>query len=472
MQREQFLGGIVEGFYGRPWTPLQRMQLFELMSVWGLDTYFYAPKDDLKHRALWRQPYTDTELTTLRALLAACRKHGLHFIYGLSPGLDIQFTNAQDREYLRLRIDQLFEIGCEHFALLFDDLPGQLTEGDRRAFASVAAAQADVTNDIYSWLKTRSSNGRFLFCPTPYCGRMDNWRLGGEGYLETIGHTLNMAIDVLWTGPEIVSREIPIESVQGVAARIGRQPLIWDNLHANDYDGRRLYTGPYTGRSPELKQHVAGILVNPNNEFVVNYVPLKTFAAYLHADVDWKPRDAFLAAIADWLPAYATCGDTFSMDELILLADCFYLPYEDGESAQRLYEVLRTCLRLPTAEWGATETTFKQLNSQIQTMFDKLTQLTDRELFYAWSRRAWDLKEELQLFDAFLARKKAGDLHPRIETHLPDTYRGGFVARLQRLLCMDHDGCFAPNFRSDQNVLGLSGYPHVRSLTYSQFSTR
>lgn len=28
---------------------------------WGLNCYMYAPKDELKHRLLWREPYTQHE---------------------------------------------------------------------------------------------------------------------------------------------------------------------------------------------------------------------------------------------------------------------------------------------------------------------------------------------------------------------------------------------------------------------------
>lgn len=31
------------------------------MQRWGLNTYLYGPKDDLKHRLLWRELYTVEE---------------------------------------------------------------------------------------------------------------------------------------------------------------------------------------------------------------------------------------------------------------------------------------------------------------------------------------------------------------------------------------------------------------------------
>jgi hypothetical protein len=54
MFQPDFLAGVVEGFYGQVWTHQQRLHLFQQMAALGLNTYFYAPKNDLKHRAIWR----------------------------------------------------------------------------------------------------------------------------------------------------------------------------------------------------------------------------------------------------------------------------------------------------------------------------------------------------------------------------------------------------------------------------------
>jgi len=35
------------------------------MARLGLNTYLYAPKDDLKHRAIWRELYSASEAETL-----------------------------------------------------------------------------------------------------------------------------------------------------------------------------------------------------------------------------------------------------------------------------------------------------------------------------------------------------------------------------------------------------------------------
>ena len=441
-----FLGGVVEGFYGQPWTQAQRFKLFDQMVDWGLNTYFYAPKDDMKHRAIWRELYDDTELASVTELIRACDERKLRFIYGLSPGLNIRFSDSLELAAIQERFEQLIAHGARHFALLFDDLPGEISESDRQAFESVAEAQASVTNQVFHWLRAQFPDARMLFCPTPYCGRMDNARLGGEGYLETIGTSLDPDVDVFWTGPEIISAEISVDSIEQLTSRLQRPPLIWDNLHANDYDLRRLYCGPYSGRAPELKKHLRGILTNPNNEFPINFIPLRTLGAYLNND-RYEPREAYLESVAAWAEEYTSIGAPISVEDVTLLADCYYLPHQEGPAAESLIDLCQRLVRDDVSHWGDGEDQFCQLNARVQSMFESLTELKDRDLFYAWSRRAWELKEELDLFQTYLAKKKAGaDGANGIKSpsHLPLTYRGGTVARLQRQLSMDDEGRFQP----------------------------
>lgn len=46
-------------------------------------------------------------------------------------------------------------------------------------------------------------------------------------------------------GPKVVSHKISVESIEEVSSVLKRAPVIWDNIHANDYDLQRLFLGPY-----------------------------------------------------------------------------------------------------------------------------------------------------------------------------------------------------------------------------------
>src|SRR5688572_16046267 len=100
------------------------------MTAWGLNTYLYAPKDDLKHRALWRELYSASETANIASLVKACRQRNLQFIYALSPGLDIRYSDKAELTEIQSRFEQLLALGCEHFALLFDDIPDDVDSTD------------------------------------------------------------------------------------------------------------------------------------------------------------------------------------------------------------------------------------------------------------------------------------------------------------------------------------------------------
>lgn len=423
--------GVIEGFYGQPWSQAERLQLFEWMHRWRLNTYFYAPKDDLKHRTIWREPYSSSEAEGLAQLITGCRERDIRFVYALSPGLDIRYSSEADLDCIRDRLAQIRNLGCQSFALLFDDIPDQVAAEDLKRWGSLASAQCHVANTLFKWAASEC----FLFCPTAYCGRMAENKHGGPDYLTILGRELLPEIDVFWTGPEIISREITVEHVGNVATLLRRKPVIWDNLHANDYDGRRFYCGPYAGRPLELRGAVNGLLINPNNEFPLNYVPLRTFAQFVHwpGGKKWDSRDAYLSAMREWLEQFATIGEPVTLEDLILLGDCYYLPYEEGPEAEALYQRAKTLLA-----GKSTHDAFRQESSRLREFCGRLAALRNRPLFYALSRRIWELREELDLLERCVGTKQPWTSH----SHLPGTYRGGMVARLQRLLHQRPDGTF------------------------------
>jgi protein O-GlcNAcase/histone acetyltransferase len=272
----------------------------------------------------------------------------------------------------------------------------------------------------------REIGGHFMFCPTPYCGRMAKSKLGGEGYLETIGRELAPQIDIFWTGPEIISETITVEHAREMAGIFRRKPVIWDNLHANDYDGRRFFCGPYQGRALELKSEVNGILLNPNCEFPLNYAPLRTFGKFAQSKGGYDPRSEYVAAMTEWNRGMETFTGHVPLASLLMLGDCYYLPFEEGPLAEKLF--------------AAVENLNAQELELMRCFCSDLAQLKDRALFAALHRRVWELREEMDLLEKFA---RNGGKATFSDFHLPKTYRGGVIPRLQRLLKQNEDGSFS-----------------------------
>ncbi|XP_042317026.1 protein O-GlcNAcase isoform X2 [Sceloporus undulatus] len=286
----------LRGFYGRPWVMEQRKELFRRLQKWGLNTYLYAPKDDYKHRMFWREMYSVEEAEQLMTLIAAAQEYEIEFIYAISPGLDITFSNPKEVSTLKRKLDQVSQFGCRSFALLFDDIDHNMCAADKEVFSSFAHAQISITNEIFQYLGEPET---FLFCPTEYCGTFCYPNVAQSPYLRTVGEKLLPGIDVLWTGPKVVSKEIPVESIEEVSKIIRRAPVIWDNIHANDYDQKRLFLGPYKGRSTELIPRLKGVLTNPNCEFEANFVAIHTLATWYKSNMNGVRKDVVMTDTED-----------------------------------------------------------------------------------------------------------------------------------------------------------------------------
>lgn len=90
----------------------------------------------------------------------------------------------------------------------------------------------------------------------------------------------------LFAGSKVISRKLSLDNLAEVESVLQRPPLIWDNLHANDYDSRRLFLGPFKGREPQLRSHLSGLLLNPNCEFEANYIPLHSLGSWFRTGND------------------------------------------------------------------------------------------------------------------------------------------------------------------------------------------
>jgi hypothetical protein len=258
-----------------------------------MNSYLYAPKDDLKHRAEWRLLYEQDERDVLANLIKSASDNKIEFVYAISPGLDITYSSeGADFKILVEKLEQVLSLGCRSFAILFDDIDNQMKPIDQKCFSSFAHAQTHVTNSLYQHFK--GSVKYFFFCPTEYCTKFsikaskldikneNEFKLESSEYLTTIGKNLNTNIDILWTGPGIVSVEISVEHIKEVIAVLQRKPLIWENFHANDYDKFRMFLGPLKSRPIELRSYLKGIMTNPNCEFECNFNAVYTLSYWFN----------------------------------------------------------------------------------------------------------------------------------------------------------------------------------------------
>jgi protein O-GlcNAcase/histone acetyltransferase len=451
-RHRSLLSGVIEGFYGRAWTAGQRIEMLQWIADAGMNCFVYAPKDDIKIRARWRELYSVAEATELKALADAAAERKLRFMVAIAPALDVVYSDGEDLEALKQRLDQLLALGITHFVLLFDDIPSTMMPADEKAFPSIAAAQAWFANAAFAHVRARASDVSMIFCPTEYCAAFAGHDVKNSAYLNTIGVELDPAIGVFWTGPDIVSKTISADTLRELAAVIRRKPVIWENFHANDYDIRRVYAGPLSGRSAEILDLVDGIITNPNNEFEANFVPVRTTGLFANGSDDEAAN--FAMAVKAWQPrfrlAYRSENDMLTVEEVRLLAEIFHQPFRNGpevesllQTARRLLSVTRPNVRDPG--WQSGHDAIVTFRDRIRDLFHRLTELENRDLFYAFQPYLWEAREEVTHLVTYLDWL-AGD--PPVGSEFPQQdriynfYRQGFTVAVQELLPRDANGRF------------------------------
>jgi len=96
----------------------------------------------------------------------------------------------------------------------------------------------------------------------------------------------------MWTGNKVIPEVITRKSIEELVSVLKRKPVIWDNIHANDYDVKRVYLGAYCGRRVDLYPLLSGILTNPNCEFEANFVPIHTLGTWCRMAAATASRDS------------------------------------------------------------------------------------------------------------------------------------------------------------------------------------
>jgi hyaluronoglucosaminidase len=247
--------GVIEGFYGPPWSSEARRHWAQKLSIQKNSFYIYAPKRDQALRKNWNSPWTEDSITALAHLKNEFQALNVKFGVGLSP-FELQ---ARDPNLLQLKsvVHQLRSLGVDLLGLFFDDM---------HAHEGLAEIQVKAVNEV-----AKIFPGKIYFCPTYYSADPILEKLFGKmpvNYFEVLKNGISSRVEFIWTGPKVISPSISVEEADKCADLYGRKPFLWENLYANDgpKNCRYLKLKNYDEREPELLKHLSGIAFNLMNQ--------------------------------------------------------------------------------------------------------------------------------------------------------------------------------------------------------------
>lgn len=152
--------GVVEGFYGTPWSHKARMKQLDFYGRNKMNTYIYGPKNDPYHSSPnWRKPYPAKEAEQIRELIDNAHKNNVKFYWAIHPGRDIKW-NEEDKQNILSKFEAMYNLGVRAFAVFFDDISGSGTKADK---------QAELMNYIEdNFVKIKGDVEPLVMCPTEY----------------------------------------------------------------------------------------------------------------------------------------------------------------------------------------------------------------------------------------------------------------------------------------------------------------
>ncbi len=262
--------GVMEIFFGDPWPAEARLNYASYLKSEGYGFYLYAPKADRNLRKDWSKPWEESYIRELTEMARNFQNKGIKYGVALSPFEIDKMTDTQIDQLLDEKIGVFNRIGLDYLGIFFDDM---------MVYDGLARQQIALLNKV----RARTS-AKILFCPTFYSYDPILDKVFGQrppDYLEQIANGVAADVEILWTGPKVLSDEITPSHIDEVTLLLKRPPFLCDNVFANDgpKNCKFLKLKYPAGRSAESFKKANGWAINPMNQSEVSKIVLSAMQA-------------------------------------------------------------------------------------------------------------------------------------------------------------------------------------------------
>jgi len=353
--------GLVEGYYGYPYSVSVKKDLLRFMMRYKMNTYLYGAKSDPYHSEKWKDAYP-TSITAqqetngwlsqqmIKEITQESQETKVNFIWAIHPGGNFISSSTVVDDIIG-KFQKMYTLGVRQFGIFVDDvgLPSadnyelnasRLTQVQQRLEAlynTEGAAPADTVKPLH-------------FVPQAYAAGFVN-DTEREGFFTALAAT-PANITIYTTGWGVWS--IPNSSdLYAISKFLGRNVAWWWNYPCNDNADGQVYTMDMysnfydlpavnsSGTVPADLQNGAGIVSNPMQEGELSKVALFSVADYAWNTDGFSVKPSWRAAVR------AVVGDE-AYDDYIFLAD--YLRYNDPADFNTLMENVKTGLTSGTLD--------------------------------------------------------------------------------------------------------------------------
>ncbi|MBQ0050033.1 MAG: beta-N-acetylglucosaminidase domain-containing protein [Bacteroidales bacterium] len=299
---DQLQRGLVEGYYGYPYSVEVKKDLMRFMMRMKMNSYMYGAKPDPYHLSKWKEPYptsitdeqekngwlTQKMVSELCATSAATK---VNFIWSIHPGNEF-INSATVVDDIMSKFQKMYNLGVRQFGVFVDDVGIPSSDADMATNADrVTAVQKAIENRWNAEGAAPADTVKPLnFVPQIYCrsfaGSLDQYQRFFRALANTPKHVIIYTTGGgVWSVPNATDFNMPKEY-------LGRDVAWWWNYPCNDNADAQIYPMdmyqnfvdmPAVGNNNRLAADLnagIGIVSNPTQQGEVAKIALFSVADY------------------------------------------------------------------------------------------------------------------------------------------------------------------------------------------------
>ncbi len=389
--------GLVEGYYGYPYSVEVKKDLMRYMMRYKMNTYLYGAKSDPYHSQMWADAYP-TSITAeqekngwltqnmIRELSRVSEETKVNFIWAIHPGNEFLGSGTVITDIMS-KFQKMHALGVRQFGVFVDDVSVPSSDADMKKNADrLAALQTAIEERWNTDGAAATDTVRPLhFVPQIYCNSFASSVDQRQRFMSALGKVQDY-ITVYSTGQGVWS--VPNNShTTTVVDEFGRAMSWWWNYPCNDNADGQLYPMdmysnfvdmPSVGngeRMPSTLSNCQGIVANPMQQGSMARTPLFSIADYAWNNTAFNNQQSWEASFRSLI------GDETVRQAYHDITR--YLRWNEPESLQTLINGYRNSLEAGTpasAELLATVQEIKANCELVKTLKDSPVK-SDRLLY-------------------------------------------------------------------------------------------
>lgn len=310
--------GLVEGYYGYPYSVEVKKDLMRFMMRYKMNTYMFGAKSDPYHSQMWKDAYPTSisaeqekngwlNQDMLRDLAKVSEETKVNFIWAIHPGNEFLGSSTVISDIMS-KFEKMHNLGIRHFGVFVDDVSIPSSDSDMKKNADrLTELQKKIENKWnYDGAAAEDTVRPLHFVPQIYCNSFASSVDQRQRFMSALSKVPSY-ITVYSTGQGVWS--VPNnDHTQTVVNEFGRAMAWWWNYPCNDNADGQLYPMdmysnfvdmPAVGageRLPSTLNNCQGLIANPMQQGQLAKTALFSIADYAWNNAGFKNQESWEAS--------------------------------------------------------------------------------------------------------------------------------------------------------------------------------